>query len=60
MGGSSALTADEIDFDCKIVSITHSLQSHDLRVDDFYLDTTKTIASRQVEELPDFADKIGP
>ncbi|WP_251921026.1 tyrosine-type recombinase/integrase [Lactococcus lactis] len=54
IGEASALTVRDIDFENQLVTIDKSLQAHDLRVDDFYLDTTKTEASERVEKLPDF------
>jgi len=54
IGEAAALTVDSIDFQKKTVTIDRSLQSHDLTVDNYYLDTTKTPAGERVEELPDF------
>lgn len=54
IGEACACTALDIDLDKKLVTIDKSLQSHDLRVDEFYLDTTKTEAGERVEQLPDF------
>lgn len=54
IGEASALTAKDIDFENQLVTIDKSLQAHDLKVDDFYLDTTKTEAGERVEKLPDF------
>ncbi len=55
IGEAGALTAENIDFDKKTVSIQASLQSNNLRVNDYYLDTTKTSAGERTEALPDFA-----
>lgn len=55
IGEAAALTVDNIDFSKKTVSIESSLQYHDLTVDEYYLDTTKTPAGERIEELPDFA-----
>lgn len=54
IGEASALVESDIDFENYLVSIDKSLQAHDLRVDEFYLDTTKTVASERVEQLPEF------
>lgn len=54
IGEASALTENDIDFENQLVTIEKSLQAHDLRVDDFYLDTTKTEAGERVEKLPVF------
>jgi len=54
IGEAAALTSENINFDKKTVSIESSLQTHDLKVDDYYLDTTKTAAGERVEDLPDF------
>ncbi|MFT8871381.1 MAG: tyrosine-type recombinase/integrase [Sporolactobacillus sp.] len=54
IGEASALTESDIDFENHLVTIDKSLQAHDLRVDDFYLDTTKTMAGERVEQLPEF------
>lgn len=54
IGEASALTESDIDFENHLVTIDKSLQAHDLRVDDFYLDTTKTGAGERVEQLPEF------
>ncbi len=54
IGEASALTEKDIDFENQLVTIEKSLQAHDLRVDEFYLDTTKTEAGERVEKLPDF------
>ncbi|MFD1672272.1 tyrosine-type recombinase/integrase [Agrilactobacillus yilanensis] len=54
IGEAAALTAENIDFQRKTVAIENSLQTHDLTVDEFYLDTTKTPAGERTEELPDF------
>lgn len=54
IGEASALTESDIDFENHLVTIDKSLQAHDLRVDDFYLDTTKTEAGERVEQLPEF------
>ncbi|OMD61694.1 tyrosine-type recombinase/integrase [Paenibacillus odorifer] len=54
IGEASALAELDIDFENHLVSIDKSLQAHDLRVDEFYLDTTKTEASERVEQLPEF------
>lgn len=55
VGEAGALTADDIDFSKKTVSITKSLQTHDLKVNDYFKDTTKTEASERVDQLPDVA-----
>ena len=55
IGEASALTEADIDFENKLVNINKSLQSHDLKVAEFYEDTTKTEAGERIEELPDFA-----
>ncbi|HIW71879.1 MAG TPA: site-specific integrase [Candidatus Levilactobacillus faecigallinarum] len=55
IGEAGALTSDDIDFEKKSVAIKDSLQSHDLRVDDYYLDTPKTSAGERTEDLPKFA-----
>ena len=54
IGEASALTASDIDFDNHLVTIDKSLQAHDLKIDEFYLDTTKTDAGERVEQLPEF------
>jgi len=54
IGEAGALVESDFDFDNGQVKIRHSLQSHDLRVDDFYLDTTKTVAGDRVEDVPQF------
>ncbi|KXT62808.1 site-specific integrase [Lactococcus sp. DD01] len=54
IGEASALTVSDIDFENRLVTIDKSLQAHDLRVDDFYLDTTKTEAGERIEQLPEF------
>jgi len=54
IGEASALTAADIDFKNRLVTIDKSLQAHDLRVKDFYLDTTKTEAGDRIEKLPEF------
>lgn len=48
------MTESDIDFENHLVTIDKSLQAHDLKVDDFYMDTTKTEASERVEQLPEF------
>lgn len=53
VGEAAALTAENIDFQRKTVTIEKSLQTHDLTVDEFYLDTTKTLAGERIEELPE-------
>lgn len=55
IGEASGLTSDKIDFAKKTVTISSSMQSHDLRVDEYYEDTVKTVAGERVEQLPDFA-----
>ncbi|WP_214463771.1 site-specific integrase [Levilactobacillus brevis] len=55
IGEATALTREDFDFDKNLVSIESSLQTHDLKVDDYYLDTTKTAAGERVEEVPEFA-----
>lgn len=57
IGEASALTESDIDFENHLVTIDKSLQAHDLRVDDFYLDNTKTEAGERVEQLPEFAEE---
>ncbi|MGX9799442.1 tyrosine-type recombinase/integrase [Pediococcus acidilactici] len=57
IGEASALTINDIDFRHKQVRIDKSLQYHDLRVDEYYLDTTKTPAGERTEQLPEFAIK---
>ena len=54
IGEASALTVSDIDFDNHLVTIDKSLQAHGLKVDEFYLDTTKTEAGERVEQLPEF------
>ena len=54
IGEASALTESDIDFENQLVTIDKSLQAHDLRVNDFYLDTTKTESGERVEQLPEF------
>lgn len=54
IGEASALTESDIDFENHLVTIDKSLQAHDLRVDEYYLDTTKTEAGERVEQLPEF------
>ncbi|MFQ6578730.1 tyrosine-type recombinase/integrase [Enterococcus casseliflavus] len=54
IGEASALTESDIDFENHLITIDKSLQAHNLRVDDFYLDTTKTEAGERVEQLPGF------
>jgi integrase len=54
IGEASALTESDIDFENHLVTIDKSLQAHDLKVDEFYLDTTKTEAGDRVEQLPEF------
>ncbi|MGT9145921.1 tyrosine-type recombinase/integrase [Enterococcus faecalis] len=54
IGEASALTESDIDFENQLVTIDKSLQAHDLRVSDFYLDTTKTESGERVEQLPEF------
>jgi len=54
IGEASALTESDIDFENHLVTIDQSLQAHDLKVDNFYLDTTKTKAGERVEQLPEF------
>lgn len=55
IGEAIALTADDIDFDKKVVIIKSSLRTQDLTIDEYYLDTTKTPTGERVEALPDFA-----
>lgn len=55
IGEAGALTAEDIDFEKKTVTIKNSLQSHDLKVDEYYLDTPKTSAGERTEDLPEFA-----
>lgn len=55
IGEASALMEEDIDFENQTVTIDKSLQSHDLKVDEYRLDTTKTEAGERVEQLPDFA-----
>lgn len=55
IGEASALREADIDFENKLVNIDKSLQSHDLKVEEFYEDTTKTEAGERIEELPAFA-----
>lgn len=55
IGEASALMEEDIDFENRTVTIDKSLQSHDLKVDEYRLDTTKTEAGERVEHLPDFA-----
>ncbi|WP_270330428.1 tyrosine-type recombinase/integrase [Lapidilactobacillus dextrinicus] len=54
IGEAMALTEDDIDFDNQLLNVDKSLQYHDLKIDEFYLDTTKTEAGERVEQLPDF------
>lgn len=54
IGEASAITELDIDFSRKIVNIDKSLQAQDLRVDEFYLDSTKTEAGERKEQHPDF------
>lgn len=54
IGEASALTESDIDFENHLVTIDKSLQAHALKVDNFYLDTTKTKAGERVEQLPEF------
>lgn len=55
IGEASALTEADVDFENRTVTIDKSLQFHDLKVDEYHLDTTKTEAGERVEQLPDFA-----
>lgn len=55
IGEAAALTEADIDFENGFVTIDKSLQYHDLRIDEFYADTTKTEAGERVEQLPEFA-----
>ncbi|WP_240424499.1 tyrosine-type recombinase/integrase [Lactococcus allomyrinae] len=57
IGEASALTMSDIDFDNHLITIDKLLQAHDLRVDDFYLDTTKTEAGERIKQLPEFVIK---
>lgn len=54
IGEASALTVSDIEFQNQTVTIDKSLQAHDLKVDEFYLDTTKTEAGERIEQLPEF------
>lgn len=54
IGEASALTVSDIDFENHLVTIDKSLQAHDLKVDEFYLDTTKTEVGERLEQLPKF------
>lgn len=54
IGEASALTMNDINFENHSVTIDKSLQAHDLKVDEFYLDTTKTEAGERIEQLPEF------
>lgn len=53
IGEASGLTYDDIDFEHKRVTISKSLHSNDLRVEEYYLDTTKTVAGERTIYLPD-------
>ncbi|GEO65747.1 site-specific integrase [Levilactobacillus spicheri] len=55
IGEAGALASDDVDFEKGTVTIKSSLQSHDLRVDEYYLDTPKTSAGERTEDLPKFA-----
>ncbi len=55
IGEVSALTENDIDFETGFMTIDKSLQYHDLRVDEYYTDDTKTDAADRVEQLPQFA-----
>lgn len=55
IGEAGALTLDDFDFEKRTVDISKSLQSRDLKVDDFYLDTTKTPNSERVVLMPQAA-----
>jgi integrase len=55
IGEAGALTLQDFDFNARTVEISKSLQSHDLRIDDFYLDSTKTINSERTVLLPEIA-----
>lgn len=55
IGEAGALTVKDIDFKKKTVSISKSLQTHDLKVEDYYDDSTKTMAGERIEQLPDVA-----
>lgn len=54
IGEAMALTEADIDFENKLLNINKSLQYHDLKIDEFYLDNTKIEAGERVEQLPDF------
>lgn len=54
IGEASAIMESDIDFQQKIVKIDKSLQAHDLTVDNYYLDSTKTEAGERIEQLPEF------
>ncbi|HEM3587819.1 TPA: site-specific integrase [Streptococcus suis] len=54
IGEASALRETDFDFDKQSVEISKSLQSHDLKVEDFYDDSTKTTAGERTILLPDF------
>lgn len=55
IGEASALTEEDIDFQANTIDVNKSLQSHDLRISEFYFDTTKTTNSERKVLLPKVA-----
>lgn len=54
IGEASALSEADIDFENNFVKIDKSLQANNLKVDEFFLDSTKTEAGQRIEQLPLF------
>lgn len=53
--GEAAFTTEDFNPDTRVVTIDKSLQYHDLKVADFYFDTTKTINADREVALPKVA-----
>ncbi|HEM3194475.1 tyrosine-type recombinase/integrase [Streptococcus suis] len=53
--GEAAFTSDDVNFETQILDVNKSLQTHDLKVDDFYFDSTKTANSERKILLPKIA-----
>lgn len=53
--GEAAFTEEDVDLDSHILDINKSLRTHDLKVEDFYFDSTKTVNSERKVLLPQIA-----
>ncbi|MBY4977261.1 tyrosine-type recombinase/integrase [Streptococcus suis] len=55
IGEAGAVVESSVDLEKAILDVSRSLQSHDLKVDDFYYDETKTDESERYVRLPQIA-----